>query len=439
MKVSQKITDAVIANVPAEVKRVVDTEIRGFYLDVGAQKTDGSRRMSYYLYYRIGGRHGTERRYKIGEAAVMTAGQARAEAKKLKSRVNLNEDVFLTRKNEQRRAEHEEDTGPDINLLADEFMRIYVANQRKRPEEVERMLNADIRPTLGQLKLGKLKARDIITLCLDPIVARGSNVQANKTLSLLKQMLGFGIGRGLIDSNVLAHVQRQNIGGNEIPRDRVLSHDEIEKVFKKLPQLKIHHQIITVLKLIVLTGCRSNEICEARWSEIDFRQNMWVIPKERVKATLSRAKVHKVPLTPVVISILAELKAAYGYLNSPYILPSLKPASCLPGQKALDKRSVARAIKRNLSKLGVEPFVPHDLRATFATRLGDDGLDVDPFIVEKLLNHSLGGVAGKYNRNEYLEKRSSALNRWHESISPSLGKVANDEIADLGPRLVKTR
>lgn len=72
MKVSQKITDAVIANVPAEVKRVLDTEIRGFYLDVGAQKANGSRRMSYYLYYRIGGRHGTERRYKIGEVAVMT-------------------------------------------------------------------------------------------------------------------------------------------------------------------------------------------------------------------------------------------------------------------------------------------------------------------------------------------------------------------------------
>lgn len=134
MKVSQKITDAVIASLPAEVKRVVDIEIRGLYLDVGAQKTDGSRRMSYYLYYRIGGRNGTERRYKIGEAALMTAGQARAEAKKLKSRVILNEDVFLTRKNEQRRAEHEEDTGPDIDLLADEFMRIYVANQRNKME-----------------------------------------------------------------------------------------------------------------------------------------------------------------------------------------------------------------------------------------------------------------------------------------------------------------
>ncbi|MCL1080283.1 hypothetical protein D5R81_19840 [Parashewanella spongiae] len=66
------------------------------------------------------------------------------------------------------------------------------------------MLQVDIIPTIGNIKISKLTRRNLISKALDPITARGSKVQANKTLSLLKQMFDFGIQRGLLEYNPMA-------------------------------------------------------------------------------------------------------------------------------------------------------------------------------------------------------------------------------------------
>lgn len=51
-------------------------------------------------------------------------------------------------------------------------------------------------------------------------------------------------------------------------------------------------------------------------------------------------------------------------------------------------------------RLGHERWTLHDLRRTFATCVA--GLGVAPYVNEALLGHSLGGVAGIYNRSTYL-------------------------------------
>ncbi|MCL1079492.1 hypothetical protein D5R81_02435 [Parashewanella spongiae] len=62
------------------------------------------------------------------------------------------------------------------------------------------------------------------------------------------------------------------IGGKETARTRNLSLHDIQVVFDKLPTLGVTHQVITILKLIVLTACRVNELVSAKWSHIDFDQ-----------------------------------------------------------------------------------------------------------------------------------------------------------------------
>lgn len=113
-----------------------------------------------------------------------------------------------------------------------------------------------------------------------------------------------------------------------------------------------------------------------------------------MKADKGEERVHKVSLNPFIIDILNELKAAFGYLKSLYILPSTSCTTLEPDSQPIDKRSVARAVKRHLKALGVEPFVPHNLRRTLVTRLGDSGIDTDPIVVEKILNHRLQGTMG---------------------------------------------
>ncbi|RLV58029.1 DUF4102 domain-containing protein [Parashewanella curva] len=412
--VKMKITDSLLKQVPEEISRINDTELSGFYAQMGKTSDYEARKHTFYLYYRFGGRDGIQRRYSIGKSNVLTATDARKEAIRLKAKISLGEDVYISRK-ENRSAIKKSKLEPDVNQLSDEFMNIYVRPHRKRPDEVARMLSADIIPAIGSIKLNKLNRRLVISKALDPIVARGSKVQANKTLSLLKQMFDFGIQRGLLEHNPLTGTKRMVIGGKETARSRNLSLDEIKLVFLKLPTLGVSHQVITILKLLLFTACRVNEITSAKWQDIDFEKQEWTIPKENVKSKKGAEKEHKIPLNDSINSLLYEAKNAYAYLNSEFVFPSLTCTTVAPGTKPIDKRSVARAINRNIDNFGIEAFTPHDLRRTAATLLGK--LSVDPIVIEKVLNHELVGVMAIYNQYKYMEKRAVALKKLAELIN----------------------
>ena len=412
-----KLTDSLLKQVPEEIDRINDTEVPGFYAQVGKPVFEQSRKYTFYLYYRFGGRDGIQRRYAIGKGDRLTTSDARKEAIRLKGRISLGEDVFLTRQQRQTSIQQAKEE-PDVALLSKEFMDIYVKPHRKRPEEVSRMLKVDIIPTIGNIKVSKLTRRTVINKALDPITARGSKVQANKTLSLLKQMFDFGIQRGVLEYNPLSGTKRMVIGGKETAKTRHLSLHEIKVVFDKLPSLGVTHQVITILKLIVLTACRVNEVVSAKWSHINFEKMRWLIPEENVKAKKGSEKEHIIPLNEHIIKLLNEAKQAYGYLNSEFVFPSLTCTSMAPGKKPIDKRSVARAVNRNIDNLGIEAFTPHDLRRTSTTLLGK--LNTDPIVIEKILNHELMGMMAIYNQYQYMEKREEALSRLATEVRPYL-------------------
>lgn len=75
--------------------------------------------------------------------------------------------------------------------------------------------------------------------------------------------------------------------------------------------------------------------------------------------------------------------------------------------------------KKALHKVcGTKGWTLHDLRRTFSTRLGD--LDVEPHIIERLLNHiseEISGVALIYNRSKYLPPMRQAVEKWEQYLS----------------------
>ncbi|WP_432654319.1 tyrosine-type recombinase/integrase [Vibrio parahaemolyticus] len=61
-------------------------------------------------------------------------------------------------------------------------------------------------------------------------------------------------------------------------------------------------------------------------------------------------------------------------------------------------------------RLNQEPWRLHDLRRTISSHLNDAG--IEPHIIEAILGHSIRGVAGVYNRAQYLEQKRKALDLW---------------------------
>jgi len=117
-----------------------------------------------------------------------------------------------------------------------------------------------------------------------------------------------------------------------------------------------------------------------------------------------------------MVILLDELRSAFGYLNSKYVFPSTTTNKSGPGEQPIDRHSLSRSISRKLEQLGVPKFVPHDLRRTVATHLGDTDIGTDPIVIEKILNHQLQGVQGVYNMQEYMGKRRKALEKWGEKV-----------------------
>ena len=140
------------------------------------------------------------------------------------------------------------------------------------------------------------------------------------------------------------------------------------------------------------------------------------IPAERVKQNKDGERTHKVPITQNMVILLDELRAAFGYLNSKYVFPSTTTNKSGPGEQPIDRPSLSRSISRKLGQLRVPKFVPHNLRRTVATRLGDADIGADPLVIEKILNHQLQGAQGVYNMQEYMGKRRKALEVWGRKL-----------------------
>ncbi|KAA1155622.1 integrase [Pseudoalteromonas sp. FUC4] len=413
--VKMLLTDSLLSSVPEPIKRINDTKLSGFHARVGKTQNDKKRKIALYLNYRFGGIKGKQRNYHLGYFGECDLKDVRKEVESLKGRVALGEDVYET-KQLSLKQQFIEDTSPTVEELAQEFIERDIKVNRKDVDPVMRMFKKDILPFIGNYKLKEITRRDVLNKVLDPIKDRGSNTQANKTLSILKQMFDFGVERDLMQGNPVSTVKKKSVGGLEKSRTRALEFEEVIQVFERLPKLGISQQVIYALKCITLTGCRPIEVTGAQWQEFDFDKMIWTIPAERVKQNKDGERTHKVPITQNMVILLDELRAAFGYLNSKYVFPSTTTNKSGPGEQPIDRHSLSRSISRKLEQLGVPKFVPHDLRRTVATRLGDTDIRTDPIVVEKILNHQLQGMQKVYNLQEYMEKRTIALESWSRRL-----------------------
>lgn len=275
----------------------------------------------------------------------------------------------------------------------------YAEKARKKPRQIKQQIDADIIPLLGHLSLDKIQTIDIAK-ALDKIVARGAPIHANRVLSTIKQAFNYGVSRGAIQHNPATGIRARDIGGIEKPRERVLSLNEIKRIFLFLDgnnhQLPI--QTKNAIKILFLTGVRTAELRLAMWSEFDFDNALWTIPSAHSKAGI----VHKVHLSPQVLSLFLEIKSEN---DSAFVLPYKDSNS------PLTLNALPRAVNRIQQRVDIAHWTIHDARRSFATHLGET-LRIDPVVIEKCLGHKMPKIMATYNKNEMLPERNEALNKW---------------------------
>ena len=295
---------------------------------------------------------------------------------------------------------------------------------RKRPDDAAALLgcgegrNGDndrkraptIVSELGSEKAHDLTRRQLIEF-LDRIVDRGAPITANRVHALLKQLFDWAAAKDIIPASPMAGIERP--GGEERPRNRVLTTHDIKCFWSKLDDADMAMPTRLALKLLLVTAQRRGELTFAKWDHFDLDAKRWTIPVELLKSSHSRKATpepHIVPLSELAIEILEELKAITG--TATHLLPAHADQK---KHGSYSERVLSRAVRKNAQHFGISHFTPHDLRrtaASFMTKLGTPRLHV-----EKLLNHSTGDVAEIYDRHDYLAEKRAALERWGEHLT----------------------
>ena len=354
-----------------------DDELPRFGVRVRA---GGSR--TWIVQYGIGGR---ERKLPLGPVTALDPGKARSLAKDLLARVRLGEDPLAAKHEAAARASE------TFGAQLPRYLAFKRATLRPRSyAQVERHLMTHAKPLHGRPLASLVGDRRGAALLLAKVAEASGPTEANMVRSSLSACCTWLMREGLVDANPMLATNKAAANG---ARTRVLSDTDIKAIWHALDADRYG----AIVKLLVLTGLRREEIGGLRWGEVDLDQEVIHLPAERCKNKRS----HDQPLSPPALVILKMLPRDGDEVFAPF-------------------GSWTRAKARLDRKLGaaVAPWTLHDLRRTVSTIM-HDRLDIAPHVVEAVLGHYGGhraGVAGTYNYAAYADQKRVALDKWADLL-----------------------
>jgi integrase len=361
----------------------------------------------------------------------MTLAAARRLVATLQHEIALGRDPGAAHLTTKRRQRVEADTRASntFGTAARDFIEQYASKRIRRWKEQARLLG--FRPNDDGLEIIKrgladrwadkpvaeIDGHDIYQL-IDETRQRGApglerrsdgptEGRARAMHGCLSKMFKWLMQHRRVETNPCAGVHRPETPQS---RDRVLSASEIKKFWSAADAERV--EFGALLKMLLLTGCRVNEVAGMRRSEISDDGTTWTIPGGPTGRTKNH-RTHVVPLPPLARQLIASVGTDGDLV---FTTDGRSPVS------------VGSKIKHRLDKaMKVPPWVIHDLRRVFVTGCAE--LGIRPDVIELAVNHISGvrgGIAGVYNRSELMPERRAALERWAVHVDGLVsGKAVN--------------
>ena len=287
MKLTQANAERLTLPVGARDKIFFDDDLPGF----GLRLRDGGKR-SWIAQYRVGAK---QRRVSIGTVETTRADEARNRAKNILSKVYLGGDPQMEK------AEARAQASATLRNLVERYLDERAANRLKPRslQEVERHLRVLWSP-VAELPVKRVTRADVAAQ-LGKIAKQNGPFAANRARASLSALFSWAIGEGLCDANPVVGTNRPT---EEIRRERVLTDPELGAVWGAAGI----GDYAAIVRLLILTGQRREEVGGMPWSEIDTERARWRIGAERNKNGLA----HEVPLSAPALGVLRGLELREG-------------------------------------------------------------------------------------------------------------------------------
>jgi integrase len=360
-------------------REIPDARMPGLYLVL---QPSGAK--SWAVRYRHAG---TTRKHTLGGYPAIDLKSARALAGKALRAVAEGRDPG--------REKAQERAAPDtIEVVAAQFIERHCqrANRPSTAEATERQLRLYVLPRWRGRLAREITRRDVLDV-LDRVVDGGKPIAANRVLAAVRKMFNWAVSRDVVTASPCAGVKPP---AAERSRDRVLTDPELRKVW--IAADKVGGSFGALIKLLILTGQRRDEVAGAEWSEMDLDGRLWTLAAGRVKNN----RPHEVPLSEAAVAVLQDLPR----IGKRFVMTT---------------NGVSPSSGYNKGKLKLDALLPsdmeswrlHDIRRTVASGMPRLGINLP--VIEKVLNHSSGsfaGVAGIYQKHTFAEEKRRALDAW---------------------------
>lgn len=376
-----------------------DEQQRGLAVRVTAA---GSR--SYLVQYRL---HGQKQRLPIGNVQAIALADARKRAldvlskaaKDIDPRAEIEEEK---RKREELKQQEREARANTLGKLIDKWVAKHLEpNRRPRyaaeaPRALRRAFADDLDQPVAKLTRNRVRA------VLD---------EMPRTMGVRMVTYGRALFSWAIED------EREGIETNpfemKLPslpsRDRVLTDDELRRIWHGV-EGKGRYQ--GVVRLLMLTGQRREEVGAMRWSELSADMTTWTIPAERSK----NKQAHVVPLSEPAREIIQAQPRFDAFVFGPG-----RYQGWARRKPDLDLVS------------GVQGWRLHDLRRTLATGLQRLGVRLE--VTEAVLNHTSGsrsGIVAVYQRYAWADEKRQALDAWARHLQTIIeGSETNSNVVPL--------
>lgn len=291
--------------------------------------------------------------------------------------------------------------------VADSWLEHMTSNKNNMPSlsaiaEWQRQLAFAIK-AWGNMPVKAITTPMVLSLCR--AIQKDRIETGRRVRSLCERVFAHAIGNGLLDMNPAMQVKGLLLtpSKNHMPAlETPLPFGQLIRDIDQLPD----NDERTALQLMALLFTRSSDMCEAKWTDIDFNSKQWTLKPKKGRGRSDMVDSLIIPLPAQAVAILKSQYDKTGMYD--YVFYNHRRKT----KPYLDKQRLNLAINSIKDGYYINKHVPHGFRASAITMIQEQ-LKIANYLPDMQSGHAVKDSNGTaYNRAKFIEERTEMMQAW---------------------------